>query len=1140
MFLPLVRQASSSNLSSDSHTRGGTLSPSTTSPLWKRKLGLELGLQASPPLSQSPYIEEDLEEAQEYFAEETAPAATMQLQNDISNGPAPEPQEEQKRATFAHKSSSLPFGQDVSLSAVNSSSYLTALTLVQQVAYTLSDKIFAYSPETFDLDVSLRHWNQEQENNGFGFVPSVKSLETRAGAGSLALGYVTSRDFDLTKRHIPQSIVASSYTLGQLRSTLDQLSLLSALTNPFVCQIAAVDYVDSGLATDYITPLSVADELGLTLIASGSAKEVQHMGLLATVLAKVGPAIHVFDGIQTSRETARFSTTLEQSAVYAAYERIAKSVDATEVKHSDSLGRVLQLLKAFNAELGTDYQPFEYHGAQDAEQILVVFGSVEAVLAKQAVKALSSQGRKVGVINVRIYRPFAEEDFLKALPSSVKNISVLGQVANAAAVADASEHSLLYRDVLAALSFSSSNVAVTDAKYARSDVLTVESVAAKLGGEIASAAAEQNISQYTYWDLSESTATTAPFILAKILSDDTNVTIKTGHDNLVEGGVVRTDLLLSESATEASASQLSEVAFVGSEKLLKAFDVISNLQEEGTLAVKLKGIKDEDLEKKIPVGARQGIAQRKLRLVVIDPTASAKVAENPSLEADMMQLAYLKLAGQDMTDATLQKLASINADRKTIDFLVSELEFVVRPIDVPESWATIEPEADGVHKIVLPSTLNVNSFSRYQPIDYQAPGQTENWHIAAKGLAFKEAYGTKTSLRPDVQVKTAIVHVKERKRLTPMSYDRNIFHIEFDLGTSGVKYAIGEALGIHAENDAKEVEEFIKWYGLNADEIVQVPSREDPEIFEQRTVYQALIQNVDIFGRPPKKFYELLADFASDEAEKKALLTLTIPDGATEFKRRAEVDTITYADLLLEFKSAKPNFHDIVRIVSPMKRREYSIASSQNVTPNSVSLLIVTVNWVDPAGRDRFGQATRYLNSLAVGSPVTVSVKPSVMKLPPLTTAPLIMAGLGTGLAPFRAFVQERAYQKQQGHDIGSVLLYMGSRHQREEYLYGEEWEAYQDAGIITHIGKAFSRDQPHKIYIQDRMRQSLSEIRKAYFEQGGSFYLCGPTWPVPDVTEVLQEAVEVEEKSKGAKKIDSRRAIEELKDDGRFVLEVY
>jgi len=199
----------------------------------------------------------------------------------------------------------------------------------------------------------------------------------------------------------------------------------------------------------------------------------------------------------------------------------------------------------------------------------------------------------------------------------------------------------------------------------------------------------------------------------------------------------------------------------------------------------------------------------------------------------------------------------------------------------------------------------------------------------------------------------------------------------------------------------------------------------------------------------------------------------------------------------------------------------------------------VVIGWVDPRGRDRFGQATRYLWKLPVGAPVTVSVKPSVMKLPPKSTQPLIMAGLGTGLAPFRAFVQHRAMEKAQGKEIGAVLLYMGSRHQREEYCYGEEWESYQAAGVITLLGRAFSRDQPQKIYIQDRMRQTMDEITQAYIKEDGAFYLCGPTWPVPDVTAVLEEAF-VREGRKIGKKVDGAKEIMRLKEEGRYVLEVY
>jgi sulfite reductase (NADPH) flavoprotein alpha-component len=88
--------------------------------------------------------------------------------------------------------------------------------------------------------------------------------------------------------------------------------------------------------------------------------------------------------------------------------------------------------------------------------------------------------------------------------------------------------------------------------------------------------------------------------------------------------------------------------------------------------------------------------------------------------------------------------------------------------------------------------------------------------------------------------------------------------------------------------------------------------------------------------------------------------------------------------------------------------------------------------------------------------------------------------------------------EKAQGKEIGAVLLYMGSRHQREEYCYGEEWEAYQTVSVITLLGRAFSRDQPQKIFIQDRMRQTMDEITQTYIKEDGTFYLCGPTWPVP------------------------------------------
>ncbi|KAF2718012.1 hypothetical protein K431DRAFT_288060 [Polychaeton citri CBS 116435] len=1055
------------------------------------------------------------------------------------------------------QSSALPFGQSLSLKSISGPTYVTSQTLVQQVAYALSDKLFTYSPESFGLDAAAKAWRDAQEKNAYGEVTGVQSQETRTGAGSIALGYMFSADFDLSKRHVPQSIVASAGSLSYLRGALDQLSLLYDVANPTSLQVAAVDYAPetkTGLVTDYVSALNLAEELGLGLVSSRSAYEVQHMALLSTLISSILPSIHTYDGITVGRETTRVIDILNTTSLKRTYDAVLADVkDDLISKRLTNEGKVSKLVQAFNAELGTEYKPFEYHGHQNATSVIVVFGTVEASLAAQVAEALAARDIKVGVVNVRVYRPFIEEDFLQILPQSAQHVTVLGQVQDQTSVLDASVASNLYSDVLAAVNFQSIGTgkepSVYDVKYSRETVWTVakmESLLRQLGSA-QNAGNEQPLSllshetkQYSFWNVDGSQSASAPVMLAQLLSDDSalNVTFRSSHDNFVQGGTLRTDLRCSPKSIEAAFSiKEADVAVVGDEKLLKDFNIVNGVKNGATLILRSANWKDDEVEKRLKTPLRKAIASKNIGLLVLDPAASAKAGEDSSLESYLLQLAFLKAARPDLYETGLKKVQAIDP---ALEALAQDLETALKKVDVPESWLTAELEAD--ETLPPAEDLNVNSFASSEKYNDEEPTLLKDWTVAAKGLAFKEAYGTQTSLRPDLTVKTATATVKERRRLTPQNYDRNIFHIEFDLGNTGLKYEIGEALGIHAENDKTEVEEFIKWYGLNSDEVVEVPSRDDINVLENRTVYQALIQNVDIFGRPPKRFYEALAEFADDPKEKENLYLLGTggnQEAAVEFKRRAEVDTITYADILLEFPSAHPSFHDIVKIVSPMKRREYSIASSQKVTPNSVSLLIVTVNWVDPQGRDRFGQATRYLNSLRVGSPVTVSVKPSVMKLPPRSTQPLIMAGLGTGLAPFRAFVQERAWQKQQGMPIGDVLLYMGSRHQREEYLYGEEWEAYVDAGIITLLGAAFSRDQPQKIYIQDRMRETLSDIRKAYLKEEGAFYLCGPTWPVPDVTAVLEEAVEVEARSEGKKK-DGHKEIERLKEELRYVLEVY
>jgi sulfite reductase (NADPH) flavoprotein alpha-component len=146
------------------------------------------------------------------------------------------------------------------------------------------------------------------------------------------------------------------------------------------------------------------------------------------------------------------------------------------------------------------------------------------------------------------------------------------------------------------------------------------------------------------------------------------------------------------------------------------------------------------------------------------------------------------------------------------------------------------------------------------------------------------------------------------------------------------------------------------------------------------------------------------------------------------------------------------------------------------------------------------------------------------------------MAGLGTGAAPFRAFLQHLAWLARKGEEIGPVYYYFGSRHQASEYLYGEEIEAFVLDGIISRAGLAFSRDSAKKVYIQHKMLEDSEALAHMLHDDEGVFYLCGPTWPVPDVYEALVNALV---KYKGSDSVAAGEYLESLKEKERYVLEV-
>ncbi|QLQ80523.1 hypothetical protein HG537_0D05230 [Torulaspora globosa] len=1017
---------------------------------------------------------------------------------------------------------------------------------IGSVLYNNVKTIFSYKsfsdPDL--LDNCLKKWTKKDKNDVF-----YQELDVRTGAGLAPLGYSRSLpQLDDTTQVV--GIVAPGYALPYFVNTFQKTERSDV---SFLFNVGALNYdEESGtIGSDYVTALNAATKSGFPVITPVSSHEVQAVSLLALAVAKFGDrrgAFNLFDGPHYAKSISEFKEKAIDCGLLTKLEKLLPRESSFE-----------SVLQGFNEVTGQRLHNFEYDGSLKAETIFVTYGSVESEVFRNAIKDRGDEAN-VAVISVRVPLPFDLEKFVARIPHTAKKIVVVGQSL------DCTSSTPLRRQVTAALFYHGNrSLSVSEYIYEPSFVWSpsaVEQIVETFVPGFSSHCNDVLTKSFIFWasDKSPMVDLSSRLVHALSLVDGQTVTLRTKYDNIVNAGAFQAQFTSSstEGAFVSNIDQ-ADVAIVENIALLDSLQVAATVKKNGTiLLVSQKSLNGQDaslLESYVKtLGIHESFFKtardKQIKVVIIDAETIGDREETKGRTLSFVtQAAFWKYAyGYDVAESVRRIWNSAGTDLELLAAVLSDIISTA----LEQGVAVVPQEAyNGVEDVSkeeensksasdLPIFLTETSFRPNNNSISELPGaQLASDTDISKRLVFNEAYGVEKSLRPDLSVKNYVVRVKENKRVTPSDYDRNIFQIEFDIEGSGMKYEIGEALGVHARNNEAQVKEFLTFYGLKENDIIQVANKDQPEILESRTVLQAFTENLDIFGKPPKKFYESLIEFATDEDEKKELQEIVSEPGSVRLKKYQDVEFYTYADIFELYPSVRPSLEHLVSIIAPLKRREYSIASSQKIHKNEVHLLIVVVEWLDNKGRKRFGQASKYLSDLAVGSELVVSVKPSVMKLPPNPEQPVIMSGLGTGLAPFKAIVEEKLWQKQQGYSIGDVYLYLGSRHKREEYLYGELWEAYKDAGIITHIGAAFSRDQPQKIYIQDRIKENLKELKVVMIDQVGSFYLCGPTWPVPDITQALKDILAADAKEKGVK-IDLNAEIEDLKESSRYILEVY
>ncbi|KAH8552629.1 hypothetical protein BGW37DRAFT_291424 [Umbelopsis sp. PMI_123] len=1006
------------------------------------------------------------------------------------------------------------------------------------IAYSLSELSFVYPGlPTGYLGESIEQWAADNITNVYGQNGKVAHMDTRSGALAAVHGALNTS---------PAAVTVLSSSQGLL-TMIPNMHVLAQSKLPVVMHVGAHALDDKLELTPEVDSVLAARNTGFAFLASNNAQEAHDMALAAHIISKTTslPILHYFDGVKAAKEIEKVDLL-----PYAKIASIASNVSAVDTSYNNAYDAVENVLAQVGKAVGREYHIFEYSGASDAETVIVTLGAGSQTV-KQAVGQLATANR-VGILSIRLCRPWSEAHFLNAIPKTAKRVIVLEQGDGLFAF-----NGPLFLDVAASFRFGQWDgakpriVTAQSANYGNLRPAHLVQLLAETNNFI-DLNSEQYISlpdepalvdtasRAIFWEVSKSN--TASHV-ANILSKSLHIQTRVVEDSYRPGGAVINSHLRFSKSADVNAYSYEKASFIAVQDiaLIKEYDILASSNQKAIVLLNGPWKNGDEIEPKLTNEFKLRSTQLDIQLYTID---IATIAQNLGLSNKSRNLifesAFLQL-NQAFTTADASVLAALYNEidgSKKIGALVQEVYDAVKAdltkIELLPPWTILEI-SDAILPKVPADRAVTNDDDAVVPDESEGAATVSKWHQAAWDLIFKEAYESKTVLRPELHEDTFIVKCTENRRLTPGTYDRNVFHLEFDTANSGLKYNLGDALGVHGLNDEKEVQKFLDWYGVNGEDVITLPANEAGER-EIRTVFQLFTQTLDIFGRPSKKFYESLAEFAADAKEREQLLFLISAEGKEEYKKRVD-ETTTYEDLLREFTSAKPSVEQLATIIAPIKPRHYSIASSQKMHANSVHLLVVAVDWKTSTGEVRYGQCTRYLSDLKIGASVTVSIKPSVMKLPPLDTQPVIMAGLGTGMAPFRAFIQERAVLKASGVKVGPMMLYFGSRNRRNEYLYGEELEAYHAEGLLTHMGLAFSRDQKQKVYIQHKMQEDSRQLYEYLINEQAHFYLCGPTWPVPDVKDAVVYGLK---KFGGMEERAASDLIEEWKEKERYILEVY
>ena len=415
------------------------------------------------------------------------------------------------------------------------------------------------------------------------------------------------------------------------------------------------------------------------------------------------------------------------------------------------------------------------------------------------------------------------------------------------------------------------------------------------------------------------------------------------------------------------------------------------------------------------------------------------------------------------------------------------------------------------------------------------------------------------------------VVLQENRRLTPTTHWQDLRHLSFT-SSSVTGYEPGDILTIFPKNPPQDVEtllELMGWTSVAEQEVCFIrnksfgrngPYSPPPVNLEStpKSLREVLTDNLDINAIPKRSFFAMIAYFTDDQTQKERLLEFVNPEYIDELYDYTTRPRRSILEVLQEFDTVQIPWQLAASVLPELRGRQFSISSGGQLKTDShgracFELLVAIVRYKTVIKKIREGVCTRYLAALPEGSSLEVALqKGSLGVAKEQMSRPLVMIGPGTGIAPIRSLVWERSQWIKQiqarpleplngsaseREDVGEMALFFGCRNKDADYFYKEEWDHLRKE-LPLQIFTAFSRDQKHKVYVQDIIREHSELVYRLLYELEGIVYVCGSSGKMPKA--VRMALTEAFTRCGTMHQGDAEACLQKMEKEGRYRQETW